>query len=329
MVMGNEETSVTIIPKGLHATEHQDGGIDEIAVTALSGLLADAQNPLAHEASHITGADLLDLNAQSFENLLRNGSFEVGDPPADWILAGAGATVSRSNAQANIGTYSALLTRIGADCRILQTIPSFARYRGRTVTFGAWVYATVADRARLRLETTASYFYSGYHSGGSTWEWLTISAEVEVGTVLLSAQCLVVTGNTSAYFDGAILVEGALCPSFMSKPASLFVHDVEVYNANAPVAWTDLDLSAEVGANPALVLVKIAGAAVDTHSIAFRRNGDTDEFYNAAAVHGVAAGNTPNAVHIVFLVLTDDDGIVEWICEAADAVVIDIMGVIK
>lgn len=33
---------------GLHAASHQDGGADEISVLGLSGLLADAQTPLAH-----------------------------------------------------------------------------------------------------------------------------------------------------------------------------------------------------------------------------------------------------------------------------------------
>lgn len=33
---------------GPHATTHQDGGLDEISVTALSGLLADPQAPLSH-----------------------------------------------------------------------------------------------------------------------------------------------------------------------------------------------------------------------------------------------------------------------------------------
>lgn len=40
---------------GPHAATHQDGGIDEIDVTGLSGLLGDAQTPVAHSASHKHG----------------------------------------------------------------------------------------------------------------------------------------------------------------------------------------------------------------------------------------------------------------------------------
>jgi len=38
-----------------HAPSHQNGGTDEISVAGLSGLLADAQNPLSHAPSHKHG----------------------------------------------------------------------------------------------------------------------------------------------------------------------------------------------------------------------------------------------------------------------------------
>jgi hypothetical protein len=40
---------------GAHASTHENGGADEISVAGLSGLLADAQTPLAHAASHENG----------------------------------------------------------------------------------------------------------------------------------------------------------------------------------------------------------------------------------------------------------------------------------
>ncbi len=38
-----------------HKTSHQDGGADELVVTGLVGLLATAQMPIAHAASHVSG----------------------------------------------------------------------------------------------------------------------------------------------------------------------------------------------------------------------------------------------------------------------------------
>lgn len=55
-----------------HATTHQDGGSDEISVTALSGLLADGQTPLAHKTSHqLAGSDALSVAGLS--GLLADG----------------------------------------------------------------------------------------------------------------------------------------------------------------------------------------------------------------------------------------------------------------
>lgn len=47
---------------GTHASQHENGGTDEISVLGLSGLLADAQTPLAHKTSHQDGgSDELDV----------------------------------------------------------------------------------------------------------------------------------------------------------------------------------------------------------------------------------------------------------------------------
>ncbi len=54
------------VPPSLHAPRHEDGGADEISVTGLSGLLADAQTPLTHASTHENGGsdevDVTDLS---------------------------------------------------------------------------------------------------------------------------------------------------------------------------------------------------------------------------------------------------------------------------
>lgn len=45
----------------VHASTHENGGADEIDVTGLSGLLADAQTPTAHASTHeLSGSDPID-----------------------------------------------------------------------------------------------------------------------------------------------------------------------------------------------------------------------------------------------------------------------------
>lgn len=94
--------------------------------------------------------------------------------------------------------------------------------------------------------------------------------------------------------------------------AELTVAETQVYNANAPLAWTDLDLSAVVGARPALVLLKLwMDAGGDPFAV--RKNGDTDEFYIAGATNaeGVACVLLNGAGHRCVAVATDDNGIIE------------------
>ena len=55
-----------------HNTDHQNGGVDEISVAGLSGLLADGQTPLAHAASHQNGgAD--EISVADLSGLLADG----------------------------------------------------------------------------------------------------------------------------------------------------------------------------------------------------------------------------------------------------------------
>ncbi|KKL12246.1 hypothetical protein LCGC14_2537670, partial [marine sediment metagenome] len=150
-------------------------------------------------------------------NLLENGNFEAGDPPASWTLVGGSATVSRSSTQAKIGTYSALLTRVGADCHIYQGYSGYADYASKTVTLGCWVYATVAARALIGLGDGVSSASSTFHTGVAGWEWLTVSLAVDATPSYLRSYLEIVDGNTSAYFDGAILIDNesnAKLPTF-------------------------------------------------------------------------------------------------------------------
>ncbi len=94
----------------------------------------------------------------------------------------------------------------------------------------------------------------------------------------------------------------------------LTVAETEVYNGNSPAAWTDLDISAVVGTNPALVLLKIYYPAGAQESFAFRKNGDGDEFYSGSYDSaGAAAGSTVAAnIFYAVMVATDVLGVIEW-----------------
>jgi len=160
-------------------------------------------------------------------NLLLNANFAnwnlgVGAVPDSWVLSGVGATIVREAGAGliKIGTYSAKLTRVGNNCSIYQEIHAekgITYWRGRKVTFGAWVYATVADRARLEISDGVGVTDSAYHSGGASWEFLTVTRTIDIAAVSVGLFFQVNTGNTSAYIDGAICLEGATSISFASR----------------------------------------------------------------------------------------------------------------
>ena len=196
-------------------TPHPDLASQDCYISAIDGLdfLARHELDTILYKDKLTGYLVNEIVDSAYGNLLTNGSFEDGDPPDNWLLAGAAATLSRSNVQAIIGTYSALLTRNGTNCYLHGDAPEFARYQGRQGILGCWVWASVATRARLLIwDGVGIPGISDYHSGGSTWEWITVTGTVNAAATVLRAQLQVDNGDTAAYFDGAILVEGSRVP---------------------------------------------------------------------------------------------------------------------
>jgi hypothetical protein len=159
-------------------------------------------------------------------NLLSNGDFEVWSAgasadPDGWTLVGASATIAREATIVKLGTYSAKLTRAGANCYLEQyfhTTKGIAYWRGRKVTLGCWVYATVANRALIYISDDVTVTPSSYHTGDSTWQLLSVTATIGASATAMAFLCFIATGNTSAYFDGAICVEGESCFAFSPKP---------------------------------------------------------------------------------------------------------------
>ena len=112
--------------------------------------------------------------------------------------------------------------------------------------------------------------------------------------------------------------------NLMAAGTVLTVAETEVYNAAAPVAFTDLDLNAVVGANAALVMLKVVCSAGTIFH--FRRNGDADDRSPTYDI-GTAVGEA--AEFGVVLVETDAAGIVEWYKDDDDTVTVDVIAYIK
>jgi hypothetical protein len=159
-------------------------------------------------------------------NLLSNGDFEhwsagTSSAPDGWTLSNG--SVAREASIVKMGTYSAKVTRNGIDLVLsqapLHTDRGIDYWKGRTVTVGMWVYATVADRVYAQIYDGVNVNLSSAHPGDSTWKWLTVTATIASNATLLGAYARVQTGDTSVYIDGAMCVEGESSFAFANKPA--------------------------------------------------------------------------------------------------------------
>lgn len=193
-------------------------------------------------------------------NLLQNGSFETWEngtssAPSDWTVTGSGATIAREGSIIKHGLYSAKLTRSGTDCNF--TFDAFANLgrtyiQSRDICLGVWVYATVANRARLRLDDGTTVTNSSYHPGDSAWHFLTVAATVGNSATSVKVGFQIDTGNTSAYMDGAVLVEGVTVSDYTPQShefnyipkRAILLHRASKNTVGNALTWDQTNLQA-------------------------------------------------------------------------------------
>jgi hypothetical protein len=204
--------------------------LDFISVD-IDGTLAansDDRVPSQKAIKTYVNADKIDGSVNP-TNLLSNGDFEswsagASAAPDGWTLAGAGASVAREASIIKVGTYSAKLTRSGASTYLyvlsVSSSKGIAYWRGRKMTVGCWVYATVASRACVEISDATGPTNSSYHTGDSTWQWLTVTRTIDAADAgPIQVLLRIDAGDASAYFDGAMCVEGSSAFAFSPKPA--------------------------------------------------------------------------------------------------------------
>ena len=150
-------------------------------------------------------------------NELTNPDFETwSDGPASapdgWAKVGADSTIAREDTIIKLGTYSAKLTRVGTNCYISQSVHAnkgIAYWQGKTVTFSVWVNTDTALTAVATIGDGVAQSNSSYHTGGSTWELLTVTRTIDASATYVTVYLQVVTNDKIAYIDGAICIEGS------------------------------------------------------------------------------------------------------------------------
>lgn len=111
-----------------------------------------------------------------------------------------------------------------------------------------------------------------------------------------------------------------------ATPTTITFCNTSVYGSgNKSNAWEDLDLSAVVGANTALVMLRCycSNGQAGAPYVYFRTNGDTLEA-------GAGVGTVPSSNELGYVIVkTDSSGIIEWIANVNFYTQVSVIAYIK
>lgn len=203
--------------------------------------------------------------------------------PTSWTLTGASATVAKNttSGQFRSANAGAALTRVGTDCKLTQNVAAItdwsnlAAWSGKKVTFGRWVYATVASRVRIAIWDGTTRTFSQYHTGGSGLEFLTVTATLASPPTEVTLECHVDTGNTTGVFSGGAFIVGESMNPVVAAPQ-------EWQGAKSMVIFTTAGLNLSPGFSSMLVGINPVGAQVGLNGV----------FYNMYMQYATPPGST-------------------------------------
>jgi len=178
-------------------------------------------------------------------NLLADPTFLIwpaGDAlaPAHWVLSGAAAAIARAgtglgDTSRKIGAFTAKVTAGGAAVAVLEQnlLPATGFdtgwQSGVSLSMGAWVRATAASAARLRITDGVNTSFSSFHTGGGAYEFLTIVGHSIAATATKLAAGMEVAISQVGYLSGPTVLFGQIPPAtFMPAPVAYDNFTVEI-----------------------------------------------------------------------------------------------------
>jgi len=229
-----------------HASEHENGGVDEISVAGLSGLLADDQNPVNHATDHQHGGSDEVATATPGANAI---------PKADasglldgWITQAWDAIVVGTNTAATDKTnIDAAISAVSAGSGDRKTILLMGRF-----ALGANVFAA-ADYITFNAEQ--AYFRKTADNAGTIY--FTGTEMVMLGGFVENAG-----SSSSGGFFGGHKWEGGFV---LSWPAATLISTSQTYAQLSYRAQSGLPVSIS-GAGSQITANYVNGATAPTNS---------------------------------------------------------------
>lgn len=214
-------TNPSVTTKGIKDEVVAARGNEASLDARISGVIDD-DGVLVAPASIITSSQLRD--AVSFVNLLRNDTYLMwsgGDAaiPDFWALDGS-PTLARTgtglgDTQRKVGDFAISITNAGTiyqrvlDAGIWAAVDHFETDE---VSFGCWLYSSVASHVRLNIADGSSESNSSAHTGTPGWEWIELAGHtISAAATHLQAE-IEVLANGTAYVSGPTFVFGGYAP---------------------------------------------------------------------------------------------------------------------
>jgi hypothetical protein len=214
-------------------TETAKGIIDEVvdARGSLASLDARLDISLNEDGTLKTQSSLATLaqlqSQMGAVNLVQNDDMLLwhlgdADAPSGWEMstitcARAGTGLADTNRK--IGNYCAKLTRVGADGFMRQYLINSSEMsradflEGTVIGAGCWVLCSTPNAARVAVSDGATTTYSDYHTGGGTWEWLSVEHTVSGSATHIEVQCVISNTAADAYFSGFTALMSTVAPT--------------------------------------------------------------------------------------------------------------------
>lgn len=225
---GTNYSDTTLSGELVHFYRYHPGGLDVAIRTGMARVRHDVRTvlpgykggryyfganstaPWVKEASHVRGVYI-----RNSAEMTQNGEFEQWNTmgtggtvtPADgWVLAGAGASVSRVTSNVRRGAYCARLTRSGADATLTQTIgllwTGVAADSMQSMTVIALLAGTPdnASQGRIRIS-------DGVNTTNSSYLTTSVYGTVQSAVHTLDASATTLTVSVRNEVDGNLDID--------------------------------------------------------------------------------------------------------------------------
>jgi hypothetical protein len=276
---------------GAHTVVYEDVGNNDIAFTSSGGNSYTLDNVSLHEG--VPGCVAAD--ALAMDGWAKRSAIDIWRQHDDATYTKDGSFYSLKGTSSTDG-YQVLWPVSGSN-----SVEHIAKFNGRTVTFGAWVYSTLTTpEVRLNILADGATHFSTQTVSQNTWTWLEVTHSVTTSNtqVYFSIEKSSTTAETYYISQPMVVFGSAIGAGNYSRPSGEIVNleaDIDLVSNESPLASDDKVLNLE-----ALSLGKIPKGAKSVNLSVLVLNSSVSNY------QGVRYGKDTNGMYLQCLPIVND-----------------------